>query len=114
MNSELNRIEASKQYFELRNALNRANRIKNLKTELEFELRENDEEYFIIIKSTESRHGLRMASFDKEKNDWVVFDNEKYTEFFKYMFKKIFTLKISEQNNLNKELTGWLARLWVS
>lgn len=113
INSVPNRIEVSKEYFEIRNKLNSSNRIKNLKTELEFELRENVDEYYIIIKSSSADHGLRLASLEKVRNDPIISYNENYAAFFKYMFKKIFTLKIQDRNSFNDELTRWLSRLWV-
>lgn len=113
MNSELNRMAASQQYFELRIALNRANRIKNLKTELEFEIRENEEEYFVIIKSTAAEHGFRIATYKKEKNEWTLFDNENYADFFKYMYEKIFLLTPSSADNFSTDLASWLSRLWI-
>lgn len=61
MTSTLNRINASKQYFEIRNALNCAD------------------------------HGLRLATYKKEKNEWILFENENYSRFLKHMFKKFYT-----------------------
>lgn len=114
MNSELNRTEASKQYFELRNGLNHANRIKNLKTELEFELRKNEEEHFIIIKSTAAEHGLRLAFRRNDQKYWVLFQNDTYSDFYKYMYHKIIKIEFSDAHKINTILTDWLIRLWVT
>ncbi len=115
MNSISIRNEASRQYFELRNELNRANRTKNQKTELEFELREDAEEHFVIIKSTLAEHGLRIAYKRKSTMDrWILFENENYRDFFKYMFLKISKLNYYEEININTTLTSWLLGLWVS
>lgn len=113
MTSDTNRIEVTKQYFELRNSLNRANRIKNISTELEFELRENDEEHFIIIKSTGAEYGLRLALRSKNYDFWTMHKNEIYEDFYKYIFLKIQTLKSDNDFDINFILTNWLARLWV-
>lgn len=93
--------------------MNCANKIKNLVTELEFELRENDEEYFIIIRSSGAQHGLRLAFSYKDQHQWTLFENEIYTDFYKYMFKKIITLDIQNKQCINTVLTDWLLRLWI-
>lgn len=94
MNSESNRTPSSQQYFEIRNELNRANRTKNLKTELEFEMRESADEHFIVIKSTGAEHGLRIAIYLKLEKRWFLFNDERYTEFFKYLYIKIQDLNV--------------------
>jgi len=115
MNSESTRTQASQQYFELRNKLNQANRTKNLKTELEFVLRENDEEYFIILKSTGAEHGLRIAFKTKMTSArWFLVENEIYNDFLKYMYLKISCLNPNDELSLNQVLAGWLLRLWMS
>jgi len=113
MTSDTNRIEVTKQYFELRNSLNQANRIKNISTELEFELRENDEEHFIILKSTGAEHGLRLAFRNKNDDFWKMDKNEIYEDFYRHIFVKIQTLKPDNDFEINFILTNWLARLWV-
>ncbi len=114
MNSIQTRTITTKQYFEIRNALNLANSTKNIKTELLFELRENEEEYYVIIKSSGAKNGLRLASFEKEKSEWVIFNNETYSHFYKYMFKKIFILNPHQSHeNINELLTDWLLKLWI-
>ncbi len=113
MTSDTNRIEAAKQYFEIRNLLNRSNRIKNISTELEFELRENDEEYFIILKSTGAEHGLRLANKLKNEKEWRLYKNDLFEIFYSYMFKKIYLLEQLNTTYVNLQLTSWLLRLWV-
>ncbi len=113
MSSELNRTETSRQYFALRNELNRANRVKNLQTELKFEIRGNDEECFIIVKSTGAENGLRVASRDSNNTFWVISENEIYENFYKYMFLRIRTLKPDDDLNINSILANWLIGLWV-
>ena len=79
MSAETVRNQASQQYFELRNELNRANKTKNQKTELEFMLCQDEEEYFVIIRSTGAEHGLRLAYMLKVANQrWILFENEMY------------------------------------
>lgn len=112
MSPNQNRSQASQQYFEIRNELNRANKSKNLKTELEFVLRENEDEYFIIIRSTSAEYGLRLAYKNKIGGQWMLFEHERFRIFFKYMFMQIYKLNHDEPN-LNNKLTGWLLRLWV-
>lgn len=113
MNSELNRTAVGLQYFELRIALNRANRIKNLSTTLEFELRENDSEHFIIIKSTSAENGLCVAIRKTNRKFWELSKIEIYEEFYEYLFYKIRTLTPGDDMNINFILTDWLSRLWV-
>lgn len=113
MSAEQNRTQASQQYFEIRNELNRSNRTKNLKTELEFELREDVEEYFIIIKSTGAENGLRLAFRRKNETLWLQHENEIYTDFYKYMFLKISRTSVNNEININHTLTDWLLRLWM-
>ncbi len=113
MSVEQNKTQTSQQYFEIRNELNRANRIKNLKTELEFEMREGDDEYFIIIKSTGAEHGLRLAFRKKNAALWLRYENELYPDFYKYMFLKISRLNPNNKININDTLTSWLLRLWI-
>ena len=82
MSAETVRIQVSQQYFELRNELNRANKTKNKKTELEFVLCDDEEEYYIIIKSTGAEHGLRVAYMHKvAMHRWILFENEMYSAF---------------------------------
>lgn len=114
MRTEINRTQVSQQYFEIRNELNRSNRIENMKTELEFEIRENEVEWFIIIKSTGAKHGIRLATYKKIRNRWVLFHNEKYNEFYKYLFLKIKLLSADDYKKINSLLTSWLQRLWMS
>jgi hypothetical protein len=113
MNSETTHTQAKQQYFELRIALNKSNKVKDLKSELEFELRENNEEFFIIIRSSQAEHGLRIARYVKNHSGWMIYKNHIYQEFYNYMFKKIFLLKPVNNLNINNELTGWLLRLWI-
>lgn len=115
MSAETVRNQASQQYFELRNELNRANKSKNQKTELEFVLCQNEEEYFIIIRSTGAKHGLRMAYIHKVAlHRWILFENEKYNAFYKFMFSKISTLSLEDDKDTNTILTNWLVGLWMS
>ncbi len=113
MNSTSIRTQTSQQYFELRTELNRANRTKNLKTELEFEIRENEDEHFIVIKSTGAVHGLRLANRYKTAEQWIMFENAIYADFYKYMFLKIRQLNLADESNINITLTNWLLRLWM-
>ena len=113
MNSESTRNQTSQQYFELRNELNRANRTENLKSELEFEIRESEGEYFIIIKSTGAEHGLRLATYKKLRKRWDLFDNEKYSDLYKYLFLKIKLLNTTDFEKVNAQLTSWILGLWV-
>lgn len=113
MTSDANRIDITKQYFELRNSLNQANRIKNISTELEFELREDEDEYFIVIKSTGAEHGLRLAFRRKNYDFWNMHKNIIYEDFYKYVFIKIQALKPDNDFYINFILTNWLAGLWV-
>ena len=114
MSAETVRNQASRQYFELRNELNRANKTKNQKTEIEFVIHDNQEEYFIIIKSTGAEHGLRMAGRFKHEIFWHSFENERFTDFYKYMFLKICRLLPGDDKNLDEILASWLLRLWMS
>lgn len=114
MPSETNKAQASKQYFELGNELNQANKSKNLKTKLQFEIRENKSEYFIIIKSTGATNGLRIAyKYKIAMNRWIIFENEIYADFHKYMFIKIRQLTPADEVDINIILTNWLLGLWV-
>lgn len=113
MSAETVRNQASQQYFELRNELNRANKTKNQKTELEFVIRENDDEHFIVIKSTGAKHGLRLSFRYKKEPFWTPFENETYEVFYKYMFLKISILTSNDDLNINLTLTNWLIRLWM-
>ena len=114
MSAETVRNQASQQYFELRNELNRANKTKNQKTELEFVLCQDEEEYYIIIKSTGAKHGLRIAGRFKHEVFWHLFENEQFMDFYKYMFLKICRLIPGDDNNLNEILASWLLSLWMS
>lgn len=115
MSAETVRSHASQQYFELRNELNRANKTKNQKTALEFLLCQNEEEYFIIIRSTGAEHGLRIAYMHKVAlHRWILFENEMYIAFFKYMFLEVSRLSLEDKKNINIKLTNWLVRLWMS
>ena len=98
------------QYFELRIELNRANGLRDDKTHLEFELRSDDDEEYIIIKSSGAHHGLRIGTKDSSKY-WRVYDNSRYNELFKYLIEGVNTL--NDMNNLAQKLTIWLFRLWV-
>jgi hypothetical protein len=51
MNSNTIHTLAKQQYFELRIALNKSNKVKDLTSELEFEIRENEDMFFVIIKA---------------------------------------------------------------
>lgn len=113
MSTEPDKTAVHLQYFEIRNSLNRANRIKNLKTELEFEIRKNEEEYFIIIKSTGAQSGFRIAVRYKDSKLWTLSKNEIYEDFYKYMYLKIRTLNPDNDININSILTDWLSRLWI-
>lgn len=113
MYSELNRAVATRQYFEIRNALNRANRIRNLKTELEFVLRENSDGHFIIVKSSGAENGFLVALRNADSKFWVLSKNEIYEDFYKYMFLKIRTLNLLDDIKINLILTNWLSGLWV-
>lgn len=113
MSLEPNHTSVRQQYFELRRLLNHSNKQRDLQTELEFELRESELEFFIIIKSTGATHGLRLAQKAKGGPYWALTSSERFEDFFKYMFLRIFNLSESEPN-LNNELAGWLTRLWVS
>lgn len=114
MSTESIRTAASQQYFEIRNELNRGNKTKNLKTELEFEIRQNSDEYYIIIKSSGAEHGLRLAYKRKKTvNRWLPLDNELYKDFYNYMFLKINNLNQNDVLNINDTLTSWLLRLWI-
>lgn len=115
MSTEHIRIKASKQYFEFRNELNRANKSKNQKTDLEFLIRQNENEDFIVIKSTEAMHGLRIAFRLKNATGrWFLSDNETYQDFYKYMFIKISQLHQANELNINDILRTWLFQLWIS
>lgn len=114
MSREQNRAIASQQYFELRNELNLSNKTKNLKTDLEFEIRDNKDQQFIIIKSTGAEHGLRVATYQKREKRWFLFNDERYSEFYKYLYIKIQNLNETDFNNINTQLTSWLYRLWMS
>ncbi len=113
MTTEPSQLEAKQQYFELRTLLNQANPQRNLMTELEFELRENENEFFIIIKCSSARHGLRLAYKQKTRGRWLIAGNILFEDFIKYMFKKISVLNDFDQREVCTELTSWLARLWV-
>ncbi len=113
MNSETTYRLAKQQYFEIRIALNKSNKVKDLTSELEFELRENQEEFFIIIRSTQAEHGLRITTYLKQENEWSIHPNEKYQHFYNYMFKRIFLLNPIEGPKIISDLTDWLYRLWV-
>lgn len=76
---------------------------------------EDEEEYYIIIKSTGAKHGLRVAYMHKVANQrWILFENEMYNDFYKYMFLKISSFSLDDEKNTNIVLTNWLIRLWVS
>lgn len=114
MSTEQNRSQASQQYFKLRKELNRANKTKNLKTELEFIIRETEDKEFIIIKSTAAEHGIQLAFRFKNEPLWSFYENYIYEDFCKYMFFKIIRLNRKEEININATLTSWLLRLWIS
>lgn len=115
MSTEHIRIKASKQYFELRNELNRSNKSKNQKTDLEFLIRQNEDEDFIVIKSTEAMHGLRIVFRLKNATGrWFLSDNETYQDFYKYMFIKISQLNQTDELSINNILRTWLFQLWIS
>lgn len=100
------------QYFELRIALNKANGLRDDKTHLEFELRSDNDEDFIIIKSSGAHHGLRVAYRNKvNHNAWHRFENESYKDFFQYIILGLRTIR--ETESINTKLTLWLFRLWV-
>lgn len=111
MHSELNEFKAKQQYFELRKLLNQANPLKNQVTELEFELREEEKEFSIIIKSSGAKNGLRTAYYKKQTAQWYVYQNEKFQYFYDYLFTNIKNQK--NLNNVVTQLTGWLSRLWI-
>jgi aromatic ring-cleaving dioxygenase len=98
------------QYFELRIALNKANGLKDDKTHLEFELRSDDDEGYVIIKSSGAHHGLRIATHTKRKY-WMAFQDSKYSELNKYLSLGI--KSISDPAQINEKLTIWLFKLWV-
>lgn len=83
MSTEQNNTQTSQQYFEIRNELNRA------------------------------KHGLRLATRYKTAERWIIFENEIYEDFYKYMFLKIRQLNPIDETNINITLTSWLLRLWV-
>lgn len=93
--------------------LNRANKIKNQATELEFVLRLNEDEDFIIIKSSEAEPGLRLAYRFRNETIWSPFENEIYEDFYKYMFLRISRLSRSDEAIINITLTNWLLGLWM-
>ncbi len=100
------------QYFELRIALNKANGLRDDKTHLEFEMRSDNDEEYVIIKSSGAHHGLRIACRDKANhNAWHKFQNESYKDLFNYIILGLRT--IHETESLNTQLTIWLFRLWV-
>ena len=97
------------QYFGIRIALNRANGLKNLDTELEFELRTSDsDESYIIIKSNQAKHGLRICH-KNQSGHWQPNYMPEYCELSNYLTAGAASIK----NNVNSELTIWLRRLWV-
>ncbi len=76
---------------------------------------QDEEEYFVIIRSTGAEHGLRLAHMLKVANQrWILFENEMYNDFYKYMFLKISSLSLDDKKNTNIVLTDWLLRLWMS
>ncbi len=109
MNLDLNARQVAKEYFEIRNILSQNNKIRN---EV-FELRYTGEEHFIIIKSSRADHGLRLATYDKANIMWKIFHSNDYSNFYKYMFKRIYLLKSLDDILIGNELTNWLNRLWV-
>jgi hypothetical protein len=113
MNSNTIHTLAKQQYFELRIALNKSNKVKDLTSELEFVLRENDEEFFVIIKASQAEHGLQIASYLKKRTYWTMNANISYQDFYKYMFKKIYLININTNRDIDSELASWLSRLWV-
>ena len=107
-----NRQQLAHQYFEIRIALNKANGSKNDKTDLEFELRSNGVEEFVIIKSSGAHHGLRVATKTSKLNSqWITIEHPQFNELFIYLLIKIKVMKNFDQ--LNGELTVWLFRLWM-
>ncbi len=66
MTTEQTEQAAKQQYFELRTLLNQANPQKDLMTELVFELREDKDEIFIIIRLSsvdQSEASCKLASW---------------------------------------------------
>ncbi len=100
------------QYFELRIALNKANGLRDDKTHLEFELKSDDDEEYVIIKSSGAHHGLRFAYRKKTtQNLWKKVENENFDDFFLYLL--IGLRSVRETDSLNTQLTIWLFRLWM-
>lgn len=98
------------QYFELRIALNKANGLRDDKTHLEFELKSDDDEEYVIIKSSGAHHGLRIGTKIHTKY-WRANDHFKYEELFKYLVEGV--NNFNDTNNLTEKLTILLFRLWV-
>lgn len=113
MSLEINKMLTVREYFEIRNMLNRNNKTKNEKSELIFELKNGMDEYYIIIKSSCADHGLRLATYDKARQEWQIFINYNYASFYKYMFQKIRSLKSLDNQLISEELAVWLNSLWV-
>ena len=111
MRLEFNAAVVRREYFKIRNLLNKNNKTKNEVSELVFELRELGKEYFIIIKSSRANHGLRLATFDRV--EWKIFENNNYANFYKYMFKRIRSIDSFDNKLIGEELAVWLTRLWV-
>ncbi len=105
-----NRQQLAHQYFEIRIALNKANGTRDAYTDLEFELRSNEDEEFVIIKSSGAHHGLRVA-FKCTQRIWETNLNSPFSDLFMYLFERIENLNPDE--NINTELTVWLRRLWI-
>ncbi len=107
-----NRQQLAHQYFQIRIALNQANRLRDDKTDLKFELRSNEDEQFVIIKSSGAYHGLRVANKNTRLSSaWIPINHPKFSELFIYLLIKIKT--INNFKDINSELTVWLFKLWM-
>ena len=88
MTTEQTEQAAKQQYFELRTLLNQANPQKDLITELVFELREDKDEIFIIIRSSSAQHGLRLAYKQKIRGRWIIVENIHFEDFLNICLTK--------------------------
>lgn len=82
MNSFVNERQAKLEYIALRTALNRANKLKNEESELEFMIQNVDDDPHLIIKSSKALSGLATCYYIEKPDRWMAARSGLYMQFF--------------------------------